>query len=86
MICDRERRKAAEGNLEALRMGLMMFMRKLLALHQQDASYLDSMSESAKNLLEDTQVAVSETVISDETQTNVKTMIFREGREYKEAV
>lgn len=86
MICDRERRNAAEANLEALRIGLMMFMRKLLALHQQDASYLDSMSESAKNLLEDMQVVVSETVVSDETQTNMKTRKFHEAGEYKEAV
>lgn len=86
MICDRERRKAAVANLEALRLGLMIFMRKLLALHQQDASYLDSMSESAKNLLKDTQMVVPETINSDETQTNSKTMIFCEGKEYEEAV
>lgn len=86
MICDRERRKTAEANLEALRLGLMIFMRKLLALHQQDASYLDSMSESAKNLLNDTQTVTSENINSDETQTNMKTKMFCEGREYKEAV
>lgn len=36
MICDRQIRKAAEANLEALRKGLVMSIRKLLALHQQD--------------------------------------------------
>lgn len=85
MICDRERRKAAEANLEALRKGLMMFIRKLLALHQQDASYSDAMSESAKKLLVATQEFTSESV-DDEAKANKKTMMFREGREYKEAV
>lgn len=52
MICDRERRKAAEANLEGLRKGLKIHVRKLLALHQQDASYSMIMSESAKKILE----------------------------------
>ena len=83
MICDRERRKVAEANLEALRIGLMMLVRKLLALHQQDASYSDTMSESAKKLFVDKQAVDSKVANTDETQ---KTMMFREGREYKEAV
>ena len=83
MICDRERRKVAEANLEALRIGLMMLVRKLLALHQHDASYSDTMSESAKKLFVDKQAVDSKVANTDETQ---KTMMFREGREYKEAV
>ena len=52
MICDKKRRKAAEVNIAALSAGLKMHVRKLLALHQQDALYTDAMSESAKILLE----------------------------------
>lgn len=82
MICDRERRKAAEANLEALRKGLKILIRKLLALHQQDASYSDAMAESAKKLLEDTKTGT----IEDAKQKSKKTMISHEGREYKEAM
>jgi hypothetical protein len=43
-------RKAAENNLTALRTGLKQHIRKLLALHQQEASYTDSMADSAVTL------------------------------------
>jgi len=52
MIRDLECRKAAEANLEALRIGLKLHIRKLLVLHQQDASYTDAISVSAEKLLE----------------------------------
>ena len=48
---DRQRRKAAEASLEALRTGLKQHIRKLLALQQEDAAYTDAMAESAGNLL-----------------------------------
>lgn len=89
MICDRERRKAAEANLEALRKGLKMLIRKLLALHQQDAAYSDAMAESAQKLLEDRKTGSIEedgSLGADEAQEAKKTMTFREEREYKEAV
>ncbi|MDO4324661.1 MAG: Yip1 family protein [bacterium] len=90
MICDRERRKAAEANLEALRKGLKIHMRKLLALHQQDAAYADAMTESAQKLLENTKtggvIETEKSTDTDEVQKSKKTMIFHEGREYKEAV
>ena len=89
MICDRERRKVAEANLKALRKGLKMLIRKLLALHQQDAAYSDAMAESAQKLLKDTKtesIEDDESIGMDEVQKSKKTMIFREGRENKEAV
>lgn len=51
MVRDLECRKAAEANLEALRTGLKLHLRKLLALHQQEATYTDAMSESAEKLM-----------------------------------
>lgn len=48
---DRTCRMAAEANLAALRVGLKQHVRKLLAMHQQDAHYTDSMGESAGTLL-----------------------------------
>jgi hypothetical protein len=86
MICDRERRKAAEANLEALRTGLKLLMRKLLAMNQQDASCLDAMSESANKLLEDAQRGTFRALDSDEAPNIKKTMKILEGREYKEVV
>lgn len=50
-IRDLECRKAAEQNLKALPVGLKLHMRKLLALHQGEASYTDAMAESAAALL-----------------------------------
>lgn len=68
MIRDLECRKAAEANLEALHIGLKLHIRKLLALHQQDANYTDAMSESAEKLLEkaskDIQTAMTETDVT----------------------
>ena len=52
IIYDDEKRQAAEANLEALKIGVKLHVRKLLALHQRDAAYTDSISESAKILLE----------------------------------
>ncbi len=49
-IYDKEKRTAAEANLEALKKGLKLYVRKLLALHQKDAAYTDSVSESARDL------------------------------------
>lgn len=51
MVRDLECRKAAEANLDTLRTGLKLHLRKLLALHQQDAAYTDAMSESAEKLM-----------------------------------
>lgn len=51
MTRDLECRNAAEKNLNALRVGLKHHMRKLLAQHQGDASYSDTMAESAEALL-----------------------------------
>lgn len=50
-IRDLECRKAAEENLKALPVGLKQHMRKLLAIHQGEASYTDAMAESAGALL-----------------------------------
>lgn len=50
-IRDLDCRKAAEINLKALPVGLKQHMRKLLALHQGEASYTDAMAESAATLL-----------------------------------
>lgn len=90
MICDRERRKAAEANLKALRVGLMIHCRKLLALHQQDASYTDAMTASAKKLLEaqeiDAHTETDETIDINEEQEAKATTVFCEERKYKEAV
>jgi hypothetical protein len=61
-------------------------MRKLLAMHQQDASCLDAMSESANKLLEDTQRGTFRALDSDEAPNIKKTMKILEGREYKEVV
>ena len=44
-------RKAAEDNMQALGVGLKHHVRKLLALHQKDADYTDSMGASAKAIL-----------------------------------
>lgn len=44
-------RKAAEDSLRALRTGLKLHMRMLLAQHQQDATYTDAIGESAEVLL-----------------------------------
>ena len=86
MICDRERRKAAEANLVALRNGWKILVRKLLALHQQDVFYLDAMTESAKRLLEGTLTETIDSISEAEVQETKKTMKFREGREQKEVV
>lgn len=90
MICDRERRTAAEANLEALRVGLLIYCRKLLALHQQDASYADAMTASAKKLLEaqeiDDHVETDDTINTNEMKKAKTTTVFREERKYKEAV
>lgn len=89
MICDRERRRAAEANLEALRVGLMIHCRKLLALHQQDASYADAMTASAKKLLENQKTVpaeVDEAIDINEVQKTKTTTVFREERKLKEAV
>ncbi len=89
MICDRERRRAAEANLEALRVGLMIHCRKLLALHQQDASYADAMTVSAKKLLENQESVpgeVDEAIDINEVQKTKTTTVFREERKLKEAV
>ena len=83
MICDRERRKAAEANLEALRVGLPIHCRKLLALHQQDASYADAMTVSAKKLLEKQETVpaeVDETIEINEAQRAKTSTIFREEK------
>lgn len=48
---DRTCRKAAEANLAALATGLKQHVRKLLAVHQQEAPYSDSMGESAGMVL-----------------------------------
>lgn len=88
MICDRERRKAAEANLEALRVGLPIHCRKLLALHQQDASYADAMTASAKKLLEKQETVpaeVDETIEINEAQRAKTSTVFREEK-VKEAV
>lgn len=50
-VYDLECRKAAEQNLKALPVGLKQHMRRLLAIHQGEASYTDAMSESAAALL-----------------------------------
>lgn len=50
-VRDRACRKAAEANLAALRVGLKQHVRKLLAMHQQEAPYTDSMGESAAAIL-----------------------------------
>ena len=50
-IRDLDCRKAAEMNLKALPVGLKQHMRKLLAIHQGEASYTDAMAESAAALL-----------------------------------
>lgn len=86
MICDKKRRKAAEVNIAALSAGLKMHVRKLLALHQQDALYTDAMSESAKILLEsmDKEGTNNRNVI-DGSHVNKKT-VFIEEKELKEAV
>ena len=89
MICDRERRRAAEANLEALRVGLMIHCRKLLALHQQDASYADAMTVSAKKLLENQEsvpAEVDEAIDINEVQKTKTTTVFREERKLKETV
>ena len=89
MICDRERRRAAEANLEALRVDLMIHCRKLLALHQQDASYADAMTVSAKKLLENQKTVpaeVDEAIDINEVQKTKTTTVFREERKLKEAV
>lgn len=87
MICDRERRKAAEANLEALRVGLMIHCRKLLALHQQDASYVDAMTASSKKLLEVKETDdLTENIDVNEVKNSKTTTVFREERKYKEAV
>lgn len=67
MIRDLECRKAAEANLEALRTSLKLHIRKLLALHQQDANYTDAMSESAEKLLEKAPEEIQTAVADTET-------------------
>lgn len=86
MICDKKRRKATEANIAALSAGLKMHVRKLLALHQQDALYTDAMAESAKILLEsmDKEGTNNRNVI-DGSHVNKKT-VFIEEKELKEAV
>lgn len=89
MICDRERRNAAEANLEVLRVGLPIHCRKLLALHQQDASYADAMTVSAKKLLENQETIPAdegETIDINEEQKTNTTTVFHEERMFKEAV
>lgn len=49
-IRDQDCRKAAEMNLKALPVGLKQHMRKLLAIHQGEATYTDAMAESAAAL------------------------------------
>lgn len=51
MLRDRECRKAAEKNLETLRCGLKIHVRKLLAVRQASAPYTDAMGESADKVL-----------------------------------
>lgn len=87
MICDRERRKAAEANLDALKVGLKIHCRKLLALHQQDASYMDAMTASAKKLLEVQEIeALGESIDVNEVKDSKTTTVFCEERKYKEVV
>lgn len=88
MICDRECRTAAEANLEALRVGLLIHCRKLLALHQQDASYADAMMASAKKILEAQYIDdYTETDDTNTNETNAKTkIVLCEERKYKEAL
>lgn len=50
-IRDLECRRAAAENLKALPVGLEQHMRRLLAIHQGEASYTDAMAESAAALL-----------------------------------
>lgn len=57
MIRDLKCRKAAEANIEALRIGLKIHVRKLLAQKQQNAAYTDAMAESAAKLLAETGAA-----------------------------
>lgn len=86
MVCDKERRKAAEANIAALAAGLKLHVRKLLALHQQDALYTDAMSESAKVLLEsmDKESTNNRNVIAG-SHANKKA-VFTEEKELREAV
>lgn len=86
MVCDKERRKAAEANIAALAAGLKLHVRKLLALHQQDALYTDAMSESAKVLLEsmDKESTNNRNVIVG-SHANKKA-VFTEEKELREAV
>lgn len=86
MVCDKKRRKAAEANIAALSAGLKMHVRKLLALHQQDALYTDAMAESAKVLLESmNKESTSNRNVIDGSHVNKKT-VFTEEKELKEAV
>lgn len=87
-ICDRERRKAAEANLEALSIGLKMYVRRLLALHQKDASYADAMSESAQTLLPMTGENIEATAETDvnDAHSSVKTAQFHMDKKIKEVV
>lgn len=87
MICDRERRKAAEAILENLPKGLKMHMRKLLALQQQDASYMDAMAASAKKLLDnDDDVEFASEIEMNDSAASKKNALFRETKDYKEVV
>lgn len=73
-VLNQARLKAAEESIEALSDGLMLFMRKLLILHQKDSSYTDGAAESAMRMLskdaaedaiEDTTGALSNNYPSD---------------------
>lgn len=50
---DTECRKAAEDNLTALEKTMKLHVRKMLAVFNDDSSYLDAMSESADTLFDD---------------------------------
>ncbi|MCD8148323.1 MAG: hypothetical protein LUE92_01915 [Clostridiales bacterium] len=86
LICDGKLQIVAEKNIEALKKGLKLYVRHLLALHQQDASYLNSMSESAKSLLKTNFGEEAKAASEDKVEKMMKTMISCEGRELKEAV
>lgn len=53
MIYDVEKRRAAEANLEALRIGLKQYVYQMLALQQADPDYTDVVLEAAGDLLEE---------------------------------
>ncbi len=86
MICDCERRKAAEASLKTLSIGLKLHIRKLLALHQQDASYADEMSESGRTLLTETKEKTNINLETDDNRTDLKTTQLNLNKKIKEAV